>query len=220
MRENSVAINSFDGGDLAFLRELLVNRSGSLLSERSIEDGILSQSQEGCGHPLRVPFRAQQTIPPVLDGFRDTAVARRDYRQPARHRLEHRVGNSLDIAGRGFAWMKENVRSGEKMLQVVLRNKSRESDLATDPDFVSQFSQLCLHRSVSSDDEGRLGILATKGCEGLHGCCKPLLRDQSRSLHDLPCLINGRVSLDERKIWKHGAHQPRLGLGATQPDDS
>ncbi len=141
MGENSVAINFFDGGDLAFLRELLVNRSGSLLSERSIEAGILSQLQEGCGHPLRVPFRAQQTVPPVLDGFRDTAVPRRDYRQPARHRLEHRVGNSLHIAGRGFAWMKENVRSGEKMLQVVLRNKSRESDLATDPDFVSQFSQ-------------------------------------------------------------------------------
>ena len=120
MRENCVAINFFDGGDLAFLGELLVNRGGSLLSERSIKDRIVGQSQERGRHAIRVSFRAQQTIPSVLNGFRDTAVARCDHRQPAGHRLEHRVGNSLDIACGGFAWMKENVRAGEKFLQGVL----------------------------------------------------------------------------------------------------
>lgn len=126
MRANCIAINFLDSGDLAFLRELLANRGGRLLSERSIEKRITSESQQRRSHPLGVFFRAKQPIPSVLDHLRDTAVTRCDYRQSARHRLEHRVGNALDIPAGGFAWMQENVRAQKEALQRALRKEARK----------------------------------------------------------------------------------------------
>jgi len=116
MRVNCVAINYLDGGDLTFLRELLANRGGSLLSDRLVKDGIASELQEGGRHPLGVFFRAKQPIPSVLDHLWDTAVTRCDYGQSARHRLEHRVGNALDIPAGGFAWKQKNVRAQKEVL--------------------------------------------------------------------------------------------------------
>ena len=126
-------------------------------------------------------------------------MAGRHHREPACHRLEHRVGNALDISACRFAWMKEYVRLEKEILQRILREESCEPDSIADSEPGGGPPQLFFQGPFAGDCERRFRMPAPKGCEGMQSSGNPLLRHQSRGLHDPPARYFQAARVERKK---------------------
>src|SRR6476469_1189131 len=123
----------------------------------------------------------------------------REYRQTARHRFQHRVGNAFLVAvAAHFTWVDKNVRLIIELAQLRLRNEPGKEDLVRDAEIGRELSELRPQRAFAGNREGRLGISLREFGKRAQPYSQSLFLDEPAGLDEFPGAV---LRPDPRLKW-------------------
>src|SRR2546421_10113148 len=162
---------------------MLANDFGAVPGNRRESFRVRGSLQQRVGERFLVALLHQNSAPPVLNRFRNSAMLGRENREAARHRFEHGIGNALLVSvAANFAGMKKNVRLIKEFAQLRLRNKPGKKNAVSNSELGRKLPQLISKRTFSRDREGRSRMARGKSREGAQAHAQSFLLNEPASL--------------------------------------
>src|SRR5207248_1264718 len=150
-----------------------------------------------------VAFVDENATHPILHRFWNSAVTRRENREPGCHRFKHGIWHTLLIpVPTGFTRMQKHLGRIEMLAQFVLRNKAGKENRRCDAELFHERLQLLELRSFAGDGHRRIGEHLVKFGKCAKTGSDAFLFDQTTGLQQTPFAIGRRSSLAKWKLFE------------------